>query len=237
MPASEIFTDEYNNTDMDDVDNPIAPLLNNNSKEPIQLIDDAPKNLMTHKEMEEEGLEAFGIDLVNELGLDLFEEDDTPSHQTEQPPSSSTPSASASVPSAGPGPSIRPSPKEWFVYADESFNLQAKEVGTEKASPLSTPTAKQVDDSIISLDAILNPRRKTGWGYKPPPPLGRVVLAWLGLMLQLLHLFKQAGLKGWIEQSLEVVDKCSSKGPALARSLRRWTTAFCRDQKTLPLSK
>ncbi|KAF8910887.1 hypothetical protein CPB85DRAFT_1253232 [Mucidula mucida] len=237
VPASEISTDEYNDTDMDDVDDPIAPLLNDNSEEPIQLIDNAPKDLMTHEEMEEEGLETFGIDLVNKLGLDLFEEDNTPSHQTEQPPSSSTPSASASVPSAGPGPSIRPSPKEWFVYADKSFNLQAKEVGTGKASPLSTPTAKQVDDSIISLDAILRPRRKTGRGYKPPPPLGRVVLARLGLMLQLLHLFKRAGLKGWIEQSLEVVDKCSSKGPALACSLCRWTTAFCRDQKTLPLSK
>ncbi len=56
-------------------------------------------------------------------------------------------------------------------------------------------------------------------------------------MLQLLKLFKRAGLKGWIEQLLEVADKAVSKGPALARNLRKWSAIFCKDKTKLPLSK
>ncbi len=89
----------------------------------------------------------------------------------------------------------QPSPKECYIYADETFNLQAEKVGTGKASPLSVPTAKEVDDGISNLEAILRPRRKTGYRYKAPPPLGCVILVRLGLMLQLLHFFKWSGLK------------------------------------------
>ncbi|KAF8896998.1 hypothetical protein CPB85DRAFT_1257117 [Mucidula mucida] len=56
-------------------------------------------------------------------------------------------------------------------------------------------------------------------------------------MLQLLQLFKQAGLRGWIEQSLEIAEKCSLKEPALARNLCKWSAAFCKHRKKLLLSK
>ncbi len=108
---------------------------------------------------------------------------------------------------------------------------------TNRPSPLSVLSAEEVDAGIVNLVNILKPRRQTGRGYKSPPPLGRVVLARLGLMLQLLWLFKKAGLKGWIDQSLEIAEKCLSKGPGLAQNLCKWCSAFCKNKKKLPLSK
>ncbi|KAF9003480.1 hypothetical protein BDZ89DRAFT_1146046, partial [Hymenopellis radicata] len=233
VPASEFSLDDNEPADVDDDEDPLMAGLDEDGED---VIDDAPSNLMTSEDMDEEGLAAFSIDLIDELGLDELEDEENSQQYPRDPPQESAPSNRPSPSGPTMPTAARPSPKEWYIYADETFDLRAEEVGTGKASPLSVPTAKEVDDGISNLEAILRPRRKTGYGYKAPPPLGRVVLVRLGLMLQLLHLFKRSGLKRWIEQSLEVAEKCSSKGPSLARKIRRWASAFCKDQKNIPRS-
>ncbi len=53
------------------VEDPLMVGLDYNGDE----IADAPINLMTPEELAEEGLEAFGVDLINELGLDQLKMD------------------------------------------------------------------------------------------------------------------------------------------------------------------
>ncbi|KAF8872222.1 hypothetical protein CPB85DRAFT_1445128 [Mucidula mucida] len=236
VPTSDVSFNSQDSMDINKpedtpVEDPLMAGLDYNGNEIV----DAPINLMTPEELAEKGLEAFGVDLIDELGLNQLEMDAEREEDPVPKPVLSQPRISELPPCVD--AAKQSDPKEWFVYADESLNLQAVEVGTNKPSPLSVPSAEEVDAGIVNLTNILKPRQKTGRGYKSPPSLGQVVLAWLGLMLQLLQVFKRAGLRGWIEQSLEITKKCSLKGPALAQNLRKWCVAFCKHKEKLPLSK
>lgn len=80
-------------------------------------IEDTPIDVMTPEELAKEGLKAFGVDLIDKLGLDELEIDTKKDEQQEsaQPRLSALPPHIKAV--------KRPDPKEWFVYADEAFNL------------------------------------------------------------------------------------------------------------------
>ncbi len=107
--------------DSDDND----PIMNALDNTPFD-IDNAPSYLMTSEELAEEGLDALGVNLVDELGLD--EDKDKDEANSPLSPSISVPpgTAQSAGPSAQPSSSIpaaRPNPKEWFVHADDLFNL------------------------------------------------------------------------------------------------------------------
>ncbi|KAF8903827.1 hypothetical protein CPB85DRAFT_1255595 [Mucidula mucida] len=118
VPASDASFNSHDSMDIDEDTPEEDPLMAGLDHEGVE-IEDAPINFMTPKELVEEGLEAFGVDLIDELGLDQLEMDDEREEELREPESSQ--------PGSEPPPRVdvakQPNPKEWYIYADEAFNL------------------------------------------------------------------------------------------------------------------
>ncbi len=89
VPASEFSLDDNEPADVDDNKDPLMAGLDEDGED---VINDAPSNLMTSEDMEEEGLTAFSINLIDELGLDELEDEENSQQYLQDPPQESVPS-------------------------------------------------------------------------------------------------------------------------------------------------